>query len=169
MQDPLGIVPPDIRAHYERAEFVDRAAKAGRALAAELKGIYGPQLDVVFVRPGPDLPESCVPWRWHVCVQPQPPAVAHYYPILGPGGSYREPDFGVVNELAEIDLRRPEVMKKMLERSRTDQPHKQGERDLRKEQRRDVMASDYKAARRVRGEGGLKRSFEAKRKMKKAA
>jgi len=72
----------------------------------------------------------------------------------------------VIGELAEIDLRDSKVKQRILDRTRTDSPHKAAERALRKEQRIDVMASDYKAARRVRGEGGLKKSFERKRRMK---
>lgn len=167
MEDPLGIVPADIRAKYEQAEWVDGAVRSGRALEAHLKATYGPEMEVVFVRPrAQDAPASCIPGRWHICRQNPPPAVPSYIPITTPDGGYRDPDFGVVAELAEIDLRRPEVMKRVLDQTRTDSPQKAAERALRKEQRQDVAKMDYKAARRTPGEGGLKRSYARKRGMK---
>lgn len=166
MEDPLGIVPADIRARYEGAEFVDRAQKAGRLLEKHLKATFGPELEVVFVRHDIDpeqLPPSAVAGRWHVRRNNPLPAAPTYIPILAPGGGYRDPDSGVPAELHEIDLRRPEVMQRMLDQTRVDQPHKRGERELFKEQRIDELKSNFKAARRVRGEGGLKRSFQRKR------
>lgn len=163
MKDPWGIVPPDIRARYDQAEWVERSVTAGRALERELKNTFGPEMEVVFVKDHPELPESCEPWRWHVRRNNPPPALPTYLPILAQGGGYRDPDAGVIVELHEMDLRRPGVKEKLMERSRTDSPHKAAERELRKEQRRDVLKSDFKAARRVRGEGGLRKSFAQKR------
>lgn len=165
MKDPLGIVPYDIRAKYEKAEWVDGAVKSGRALEAHLKATFGREMEVVFVKPrSRDIPESCIPGRWHVRRNNPPPAVPSYIPITTPDGGYRDPDFGVVEELHRIDLRRPEVKARVLAETRTDSPHKAAERALRAEQRRDAMAEDYRAARRVRGETGLKKSFDGKRK-----
>lgn len=170
MQDKFGLVPQDIRERYERAEFVDRAAKAGRLLEKHLQATMDPDLEVVFVRHDIDpdyLPTSAVPGRWHVRRKNPLPELPTYMPILAPGGGYRDPDSGVPEELAKIDLRRPGVMQKALERGRTDSPGKTRAKALEKEQRRDEMLTDFQAARRVRGEDGLKKSFEAKRKMEK--
>jgi hypothetical protein len=166
MEDAFGLVPPDIKAKYERAEWVDRSATAGRALEKELKSVFGREMEVVLVRHdirSDALPENAVAGRWHVRRNNPPPELPTYIPILAPGGGYRDPDARVVAELAERDLRRPGVMQKMLDRTRTDQPHLQGERDLKKEQRRDVLKEDFRAAKRVRGETGLKKSFAGKR------
>jgi hypothetical protein len=166
MKDPFGLIPEDIKARHERAEWVDRAATAGRALERELKSLYGRQMEVVLVKPTIDpaqCPPSAIPGRWHVRRNNPPPAVPTYIPITTPDGGYRDPDSGVIAELANIDLRRPEVMQKFLDRSRIDSPHKKRERDLRTEQRRDVLKSDFLAAKRVRGEGGLKKSFAGKK------
>lgn len=166
MKDTFGLVPPDIKARHERAEWVDRSVGAGRALERELKATFGPEMEVVLVKPtiDPDeAPANVVPGRWHVRRNNPPPAVPTYMPILAPGGGYRDPDAGVIAELAEIDLRRPGVKEKLMQRTRTDSPHKQGERNLKKEQRRDVMKEDFRAAKRVRGEGGLKKDFSKKR------
>lgn len=171
MKDPLGIVPPDIKARYEAAEWVDGAVKSGRALEAHLKATFGPEMEVVLVKTTIDpekCPESCIPGRWHVRRNNSPPTLPSYIPITTPDGGYRDPDFGVVEELHRIDLTRREVKERVLAQTRTDSPHKAAERALKKEQRRDVMAMDYRAARRTRGEGGLKKSFEGKRRVEKA-
>jgi hypothetical protein len=166
MEDRYGLVPLDIRARYEREEFVDRAVHAGRSLEGELKSAFGPEMEVVLVRHDIDpeaLPDNAVAGHWHVRRANPAPELPTYIPILGPGGTYRDPDQQVVSELYERDLRRPEVRQKFLDETRTDQPHKKKERALHKEQRLDVMKEDFRAAKRVRGEGGLKKSFEKKR------
>jgi hypothetical protein len=168
VRDAFDLVPPEIKARYEQAEWVERSVTAGRALERELKSLYGPEMEVVLVKPniGPDCPQSAIPGRWHVRRNNPPPAVPTYIPITAPDGGYRDPDSGVIAELAEIDLRRPEVKQRFLERTRSDAPDKAAERELRKEQRRDIMAMDYRAARRTRGEGGLKKNYERKRTMR---
>ncbi len=166
MKDPLGLVPPDIKAKYERAEWVDRSATAGRALERELKSAFGREMEVVLVRHdiSPEaLPVSAVAGRWHVRRNNPAPELPTYIPILAEDGGYRDPDAQVIAELAARDLRRPGVLKKLIDRTRTDQPHLQAERDLKKEQRRDIMHEDFRAAKRVRGEGGLRKDFSKKR------
>jgi hypothetical protein len=166
MQDPFGIVPADIKAKYEQAEWVDRSVGAGRALERELKSTFGPEMEVVLVKPTIDpehAPANVIPGRWHVRRNNAPPALATYIPITTPDGGYRDPDAGVIAELAQVDLRRPGVKEKLIARGRTDSPHKQGERELHKEQRVDQMKEDFRAGKRVRGEGGLKKSYAGKR------
>lgn len=165
LNDPMGLVPPDIKARYAAQEFVDQVKRdvpAAKALIRDLQSAFGPEMDCVFVRADIDpsrLPENAVPGRWHVRRNNPPPELATYIPILAPGGGYREPDATVVAELAKVDLRRPGVREDLMNRARTDQPHKQRERDLKREQRRDVLKEDFRAAKRVRGDGGLKKSF----------
>jgi hypothetical protein len=162
----MGLVPADIKAKYERSEWVDKSATAGRALEKELKSVFGREMEVVLVRHDihPDaLPDGAAPGRWHVRRNNPLPELPTYMPILAPGGGYRDPDAQVIAELAERDLRRPGVLRKITDRTRTDQPHLKGERALKKEQRHDVLKSDFKAAKRVRGEGGLKKSFAGRR------
>lgn len=169
MKDPYGLVPPDIRARYEAQEYVDRVKSdvpAARELIKELRSAFGPEMDCVFVRAdiSPEkLPDNAVPGRWHVRRNNPPPLLATYIPITTPGGGYREPGASVIPELAAVDLRRPGVKEELIARTRTDAPHKAKERDLKKEQRLDVLKSDFKAAKRVRGEGGLKKRTDKKR------
>lgn len=166
MQDKFGLVPPDIRAKYEREEFVDRAARAGRALETELKSIFGREMEVVLVRHDihPDAcPDRAVPGRWHVRRRNPPPELPTYIPILDSDGGYREPDAMVIAELEARNLRNPKVMQETLSKTRTDQPHLKPARDLYKEQRHDQLKEDFRAAKRVRGEGGLKKNYAGKR------
>lgn len=166
MKDTFGLIPADIRERYEKAEWVEKATTAGRALERELKSLYGREMEVVLVKPTIDpehTPEGVIPGRWHVRRNNPPPAVPSYLPILAPGGGYRDPDSGVIAELAEIDLSRPEVRQKLRERTRTDRPDLNPERALRKEQRQDELKHNFQAAKRVRGEGGLKKSYAKKR------
>lgn len=169
MEDPFNLVPPDIKERYQRADFVDRAQKAGRLLEKHLQATFGREMEVVFVRHDIDpdrLPTTAIPGRWHVKRNNPLPALPSYIPITAPDGSYRDPDSRVPAELAEIDLRRPEVKERVLAETRTDSPQRAAERLLKQEQRRDELASHYRAARRTRGEGGLRKSFERKRSMK---
>jgi len=166
MKDTFGLVPPDIKAKYERAEWVDKSATAGRALEKELQSIFGREMEVVLVRHDispQTLPDGAVAGAWHVRRNNPAPELPTYMPILDSDGGYREPDSQVIAELAARDLRRKGVMQKVLDRTRTDQPHLQGQKDLRKEQRHDQLKEDFRAAKRVRGEGGLKRSYAKKR------
>lgn len=162
MKDTYGLLPPSIRAKYEREEFVDRAARAGRGLDAALKAL-DPALSCVFVRPDiheDALPVNAVRGRWHVRRNNPAPHAPTYIPILAPGGGYREPDSGVLDELRKRDLRRPEVMQEVLARGRNKADAKG--KELKAEQRRDEMVSDFRAAKRVAGDGGLKKKKWAK-------
>lgn len=152
MRDPMGLVPPQIKAEYEREEFVEHAARSGRALDNALKQM-DPALSVVFVRhgvPEDDLPGGVIAGRWHVRRDNPPPAVPSYIPITQPDGSYRDPDFGVLHELAERDLWRDGGLHKALAK-----PDRSKARELAQEQRQDVMREDFRAAKRVAGDGGL--------------
>src|SRR5882672_7769611 len=168
MDDPFGLIPPDIRAKYEKAEWVEKASTAGRALEKELKSIYGREMEVVIVgqrvKPGENgVPETVVPGCWHVRRNNPPPALPTYMAILNEDGGYREPDARVIAELEARNLRNPKVMQETLSKTRTDQPHLKPARDLYKEQRHDQLNEDFRAARRVRGEGGLKKGYAGKR------
>ena len=153
------------RALYEGEAFIDRLATGGKSLERELHSAFGPELEVVRVRTDyakEGMPDGCVPGAWHVRRNNRRPELPTYIPIIGPGGTYRDPDSRVVAELASRDLRRREVKERILLESRIDSPHKQKDRDLAKEQRLDVMKEDFRAAKRVRGEGGLKKNFSKK-------
>jgi hypothetical protein len=167
MQDTYGLLPPSIRARYEREEFVDRAANGGRGLNAALKAL-DPDLSCVFVRADiaeSELPVNAARGRWHVRRHNPPPHAPTFIPILAPGGGYRDPDSGVLDELRDRDLRRPEIMQRELHNARSDGGKKH--KELEAEQRRDEMRADFRAAKRVAGEGGLhKRKWDKGKKAK---
>lgn len=166
MRDPLGILPAGIRERYAREEAVEREVRGAREMTRLLREHFGPDVEAVRVGPRADPGQfsgKVMPGYWHVRVHRPLPGIPHYIPVTTPEGGYREPSARVVGELFEMDLRRPEVMRRFLERARTDSPNKEAERELRSEQRRDILKSDFRAAKRVRGEGGLKKSFEGKR------
>ncbi len=155
----------ELSATYRGEGFIDRLSASARDLTHELRSAFGPELDVVRVRNDyavEGMPLGCVPGAWHVRRRNPEPELATYIPIVGPGGSYREPDAQVVSELAARDLRRRGVKERLILSSRTDAPHKAAERALLTEQRRDVMKEDFRAAKRVRGEGGLTKNFSKK-------
>lgn len=145
MKDNFGLVPPDIRARIEAEEYRDHQAKAGRAISEALTALH-PDLELVFVRhdAAPEsLPPGAVPGRWHVHKRGPIPFFA---PITTPDGGYRDPDSGILRELAERDLRKPGALEKAL-----GQVDYSAQRQLETEQRRDEMVSDFKAAKRVKG------------------
>ncbi|MBS1890974.1 MAG: hypothetical protein JST59_06760 [Actinobacteria bacterium] len=155
----------ELRSLYEGERFIDHLSHQGAPLERELIATFGPEMEVVRVRGDYSedaMPAGCVPGAWHVRRRNPAPEFPSYIPIVGPGETYRDPDSRVVAELAARDLRRRGVREDHINRSRTDAPHKAAERALGVEQRRDVLKEDFRAAKRVRGEGGLKKNFSKK-------
>lgn len=145
MRDVFGLIPPEIRARIEAEEYRDRQAKAGRAISEALTALH-PDLELVFVRhdAAPErLPSSAaVPGRWHVHRK----GTTFFAPITTPDGGYRDPDSGILAELAQRDLRKPGALEKVL-----GQVDYSSQKKLESEQRQDEMVSDFKAAKRVKG------------------
>lgn len=158
MRDAFGLVPPEIRERYERQEFVDRGTTAARAFNEALKSM-DPHLSCVWVKAiDPELlPPGTLPGRWHVCRNNPPPAVATFIPITTPDGGYRDPGVDVLEELHRRDLHRPGALEEALERGRVQTRTREKAKALETEQRQDELKSDFKAAKRVAGEGGLRK------------
>jgi len=158
VHDPLGLVPPEIKARYQREEFVDRGVRAKHAVDRALKAL-DPNLECVFIGPRVPrhkLPPEAVAGRWHVRKHNKAPNAPSYIPILGPEGSYCDPDVGMDRWLAELasrDLRKPGVLEEVLRKTRADGGNP--DKELEREQRRDELVVDLKAGKRVTGEGGL--------------
>lgn len=152
MRDTFGLVPPALKAQIDNEEAVDRQIGTARWLDGELKA-SDPYLGLVFIRPGvpePELPLGAKAGRWHV-ERKNPGFVSSYYPITGPNGEFREPHGGILEELAGRDLWRRGTMEDTLRRT-TNRREKDALAD---EQRRDQVAEDLRAGKRVAGEGGL--------------
>jgi hypothetical protein len=152
MKDLFGLVPPEIRRLVEAEEFKDRQAKAGRAISQALTALH-PGLDLVFVRhdAAPEiLPPGAVAGRWHVRNKDAQP-IATFTPICTPGGGYREPDSGILQELADRDMRRSEVAERVFGRHEREKAQKAKDKALEREQHRDDMRADLRAGWRVKG------------------
>lgn len=156
MQDRFGLVPARLRAEIENEEAVDRQVGAARWLDKELKA-RDPYLGLVFVKPDIpewELPMGAVAGRWHV-ERKNPGFVSTYVPIQGPKGEFREPTADIFDMLDRIDLRKDEVFREVLRRGERKREEQRKATELQDEQRRDELVSDFKAAKRVAGEGGL--------------
>lgn len=131
-------------------------AQMGKALDRALRE-HDPHLSLVWVKsniPAWEVPQNVIPGRWHVRRE-NPHLAASYTAITTPDGGYREPDFGVLQEVQKRDLWTrgvPAPPEDPLKRDRR-------EKTLRDEQRRDEMRSDFQAAKRVAGENVHKRNW----------
>lgn len=165
MRDAYGLVPDHIRARHEQEESIERSVAAGRMLDRALKQ-KDPRLSCVLARQGAHGP-GIKPGYWHVRVKCDPPLADHYIPIQTPDGGYREPDSWVLFELEAGDTqRRPDLIPRLttVDRSgagvttkefvKPDTSHAEQTAD---EQRRDEMLTDYRAGKRLPGEGGFKK------------
>jgi hypothetical protein len=150
VEDTFALVPPEIRAMVEAEEWRDRQKKAGRAVSEALTALH-PDLKLVFVRhdAAPEiLPPGAVAGRWHVRKEGPIPFFA---PITTPDGGYREPDARVVMEMAERDMRRPEVAERVFKRHEHEAQERRKAQALRKEQEGDELRAGLKAGWRVPG------------------
>jgi hypothetical protein len=110
-------------------------------------------LDLVFIRHDahPDkIPPGSMAGRWHVRNKEARP-VPTFTPICAPGGGYREPDSGILQELADRDMRRPEVSERAFTRHGRERQERERAKALEREQRRYDMVTDLKAGKRVSG------------------
>jgi len=93
-----------------------------------------------------------IPGRWHMKLLTHP--VNAYFPITGPDWEYRDPDLHFAEEMKARDLQRSGALEEI------EDAEDQRERDairaelLEGEQREDETAMAFRAAKRVRGDGG---------------
>lgn len=148
---PLAI-PSDVlaaNAQMER-EAVRDIAEAAR-WTDELKRI-DPSLSVVWV------PEEAVnfdhPARWHVRKQ-IPGTYDEWWPLLTESGGYKAPGGWLLDTLTANDMWNPRVHRSKQEAREKHRRAKVRAREREAEQRQDEMALANRAARRVRGDGGM--------------
>lgn len=127
---------------------------AGKALDRALRD-YDRDLSLVWINEAPELPPGAIGGRWHVRRLNPAPLAPTFIPITHPDGSYREPDFGILRELQERDMWKEGAVKRHLTHD-VDAKALKYQKDLRDEQALDEMKSDFRAAKRVAGEGGLR-------------
>jgi hypothetical protein len=105
------------------------------------------------------------PGFFHVRRQNDPPAANTYIPIQTPEGGFREPDSGVLDELRHMDMWKhgiPQLEKVdagggFYRHQFPEDPAKKREEDRVSEQQGDEMRENFRAAKRVAGDGGLKK------------
>lgn len=133
------------------------------ALERELRDLDD-RLRVVFIEPragtlpprmrGPGL----IPGRWHIKVLAHPRN--EYFPIAGPNWEYREPDLAVVEEMKARDMWKPGALDKRRRDEEQEERRRARAALTEAEQREDEVALAWRSAKRVSGEGGLRRRFD---------
>lgn len=93
-----------------------------------------------------------IPGRWHMKLLTHP--VNAYFPITGPNWEYRDPELSFAEEMKERDLQRRGALEEISDAE--DQRDRDEARAalLESEQSQDEIALAYRAAKRVRGDGG---------------
>lgn len=138
MEDRYGLVPAAIRRDYERSEAVDQMMAPLRRIESALKA-KDPRLELV--RAKPHAPPPLIGGYWHVH-RKNDGAPDTYMPITTASGGFREPDFGIFDDLDKRDLWRHGIPEY--------KPPKETKPDYTEE-----IASDVRAAWRVAGEAGM--------------
>lgn len=151
--------PQNNEADVEREALVTRTLgehiAGGRALERELRRL-DPYLRVVFIgERAPTGVPGVHPGRWHI-QRKNPDAPDTYLSLLGPGGSYREPDSSLIEEMKRQDLWKEGAMERLMKTRAEEIERRRRDEELRREQNIDEAAATYRAAKRVAGEGGMK-------------
>lgn len=152
--------------NMRREQAVDRHLEAAGRLASALHDL-DPRLELWKASdrlPGPI--HGAKPGFWHVVRRNDPPTPDSYMVITDRGlgvmdGGFREPDSGVIELLRQGDMHRrgyalPSDDYDVVEAAA------QKERDRQTEQRGDEVRSDFAAAKRVAGDGGLEKRLWGK-------
>lgn len=133
--------------------MVDNQMHRAQALATALRDL-DPNLELVFFGERAEAIYGIVPGRWHV-KRTNPGAPDSYMPIQGRDGEYREPDFGVIDQLNQADLWRRGAMDRYdLDGSREKEAAEARIR-AEAEARAEEVAHNARAALRVAGDGGM--------------
>lgn len=156
--------------NVQREEAVDRHLQGAVALATALRDL-DPRLELW--KASDRLPEpihGVIPGYWHVVRRNDAPAPDSYLAITTEGlgamsGGFREPDFGVLTELQEMDSWNPRYR---LPSDNYDEVEAalQRERDLKADQRAEEFAANLKTGLRLPGEGGFNKRLWGKGKAK---
>ena len=153
--DPFGLLLPQTRLNLEREQMAERVKSFGPLLDA-LKNHDSEIVDLKFFGPRAEERDGIKPGRWHVHRRNTPPAPDSFIPIETPDGAYREPDFGVLEDLRRRDLRNSHVWEEKKRQSREMEEAYLHPKSTVTEGELEEMAADLRAAWRVAGEGGLK-------------
>jgi len=101
-----------------------------------------------------------VPGRWHIIVRTGPGADDHYFPIVGEKMAYRDPELSVVEEMKARDLWKPRIFDKLVNEWEKEASRLRQQEITEGEGRIEQVAAAYRAAKRVKGDGGETRRFD---------
>lgn len=153
--DRFGLLPASIRANVERENMADKHIAKAQALALALRD-FDPNLELVFFGERAEAIGGIIPGRWHVRRNNREAgAPDSYMPITGRNGSYREPDFGVLDDLRRRDLWRTGALEDLDPYGHKELAKTEANKQRAAEGRRDEVATNIRAAHRVSGEGGM--------------
>lgn len=141
--------PAEANARMEEQSVRD-IAEAAR-LTEELRRI-DPGLSLHWVPE--DATEFDDPGRWHVKKE-VPGDFDEWWPLLGEDGAYKEPGAWIFDALSANDMWNPRVHRSKQEAREKHRQAKQRAKAREAEQRQDEMALANRAAKRIRGDGGM--------------
>lgn len=154
MLDRFGLLPADIAERHRQAEMIDRHLGVAQALSRALKGI-DERCSIVFISDRADPGASnMVPGRWHIR-RVNDGTVDSYIPITTADGGYREPTWADLDRLRQRDLRTHFKPPNALEV----EAKKIVESEKQREQMKEEMVSNFRAAKRVAGDNLDKRRW----------
>jgi len=159
---PSGLQVPVSREERLRAidahtEKMETGEPGGEALERELRTIDD-RIRVVKIaeRAGEFHPRSrapgVIPGRWHVKLLTRPRNA--YFALCGPDWAYAEPDLYWVEKFKAADLWRDGALEEIRKGEDEEERARARAVLLEGEQRRDQIAEDWRALKRVRGDGG---------------
>lgn len=167
---PSGLQVPVSREERLRAidahtEKMETGEPGGEALERELRTIDD-RIRVVKIaeRAGELHPRSrapgVIPGRWHVKLLTRPRNA--YFALCGPDWAYAEPDLYWVEKFKAADLWRDGALEEIRKGEDEEERARARALLLEREQRRDHIAEDWRALKRVSGDGGLTRRHDRK-------
>lgn len=156
----------------ERLRLIDRGASAigiAKKLTAELKAMDPSIEGVVFISDRvadldpEDSAPGVVPGRWHVAVNARDPREPMmFWPLCGPEGEYADPNMKLVEDMKAADLWRPGALTELRQRHEREHQEAENAKQTEREARIEHGAHIFRAAKRVAGEGGMRKKLWAK-------
>jgi hypothetical protein len=167
---PSGLEIPVSREERLRAidaftEKMETGEPGGEALERELRQIDD-RIRVVKIaeRAGELHPRSrapgVIPGRWHVKLLTRPRNA--YFALCGPDWTYAEPDLYWVEKFKAADLWRDGALEEIRKGEEAEERARARAILTESEGRQDNIAADWRALKRVSGDGGLTRRFDRK-------
>lgn len=149
----------------ERDEAVDKTlieqVGLAKRLTSELRSI-DPSLEIVWVGERAEIWGGMTPGRWHIR-RTDNTGLDHYLPITNPDGSYKELSMSLIEELKKADLWNEKRMKDLTAEYERQRKAAERAKETEAEARKEQMASSFRAAKRVSGEGGMHKRLWGKK------